>query len=164
MAIASRSCSQSRVEPSTSVNKNETRPVGNPVTIRRTIPAQPSRDIGATMRRAKPRHHSCNTVKATNPHKVIYPAIGATKQDLIGHYEAVAGVMVPWLEGRPLTLERYPNGVDEKGFMQKNASSHFPPSIERIEVVRGSNAAAFGSNAAMGTINIVSRKPETSDR
>jgi bifunctional non-homologous end joining protein LigD len=42
--------------------------------------------------------------------------------------------MVPWLQGRPLTLERYPNGVDEKGFMQKNASSHFPSSIERIEV------------------------------
>jgi bifunctional non-homologous end joining protein LigD len=73
-------------------------------------------------------------VKVSNADKTIFPAIGATKQDLVDHYEAVAPVMVPWLEGRPLTLERYPNGVDQKGFLQKNASRHFPQSIERIEV------------------------------
>ncbi len=73
-------------------------------------------------------------VRASNPDKVIFPAIGATKQDLVDHYERVGAVMVPWVAGRPLTLERYPNGVDSKGFMQKNASTHFPPMIERIEV------------------------------
>lgn len=73
-------------------------------------------------------------VEVSNPDKVMYPADGYTKADVIGYYQAVAAVMLPHLESRPLTLQRYPNGIHGNGFMQKNASSHFPASIERVEV------------------------------
>jgi bifunctional non-homologous end joining protein LigD len=65
---------------------------------------------------------------------VMYPDDGYTKADVVGYYEQVAEAMVPHLEGRPLTLQRYPNGIHGDGFMQKNASSHFPDTIERVEV------------------------------
>lgn len=73
-------------------------------------------------------------VEVSNPDKVMYPADGYTKAEVVGYYQAVAAVMLPHLEGRPLTLQRYPNGIHGNGFMQKNASSHFPASIERVEV------------------------------
>lgn len=73
-------------------------------------------------------------MEPTNPDKVMFPDRGYTKADLVGYYAEVAERMVPWLAGRPLTLERYPNGVEAKGFMQKNASSHFSDHIDRVEV------------------------------
>ncbi|MEX1004121.1 MAG: non-homologous end-joining DNA ligase [Acidimicrobiia bacterium] len=73
-------------------------------------------------------------MEPTNPDKVMFPDPGYSKADLVGYYAAVAERMLAWLEGRPLTLERHPNGVGAKGFMQKNASSHFSEHIERVEV------------------------------
>lgn len=73
-------------------------------------------------------------VEVSNPDKVIFPQVGLTKQGLVDHYSRVAEVMVPHLAGRPLTLARYPNGVDAPGFMQKNASKHFPAMIRRVTV------------------------------
>lgn len=74
------------------------------------------------------------TMEVSNADKVLYPDDGITKGEVVAYYEAVAEVMVPQLKGRPLTLERYPDGIGTKGFMQKNASKHFPASIERVEV------------------------------
>lgn len=73
-------------------------------------------------------------VEISNPDKVMFPDTGTTKAELVAHYDQVAEVMLPWVEGRPLTLERYPNGTGAKGFLQKNASKHFPASIQRVEV------------------------------
>jgi bifunctional non-homologous end joining protein LigD len=73
-------------------------------------------------------------MEVSNPDKLLYPDDGITKADVVAYYERVADAMVPHLEGRPLTLERYPDGVGTKGFMQKNASKHFPETIERVEV------------------------------
>lgn len=73
-------------------------------------------------------------VEVSSPDKVMFPADGYTKADVVGYYEKVAPVMLPHLEGRPLTLQRYPDGIHGDGFMQKNASSHFPESIRRVEV------------------------------
>ena len=73
-------------------------------------------------------------MRPTNPDKVMFEVPGYTKGDLVEYYSAVADRMIPWLDGRPLTLERYPNGVGAKGFMQKNASSHFSDHIGRVEV------------------------------
>jgi bifunctional non-homologous end joining protein LigD len=75
-------------------------------------------------------------MEVSNPDKVIFAQAGFTKRDLVAHYELVADRMLPWLVGRPTSLERFPNGVDKKGFMQKNASAHFPASIVRFEVER----------------------------
>jgi bifunctional non-homologous end joining protein LigD len=73
-------------------------------------------------------------VEVTNADKMMFPDPGYTKADLVGYYDAVADRMLPWLDGRPLTLERHPDGVGSKGFMQKHASAHFSDRIERTEV------------------------------
>ena len=73
-------------------------------------------------------------VKVSNPDKLIFEDAGLTKSDLVGHYERVGERMLTFVAGRPLTLQRFPSGVAKKGFMQKNASDHFPDSIERFEV------------------------------
>ena len=73
-------------------------------------------------------------MEATNPDRVIFPRPGYTKADLVHYYDTVAEAMLPMLLDRPLTLHRFPKGVDAKGFMQKNVGKHFPDSIERFEV------------------------------
>ena len=70
----------------------------------------------------------------THPEKVMFPADGITKGDLAAYYEAVAGVMLPHLRGRPLTMERYPAGIGKKGFWQKDVSKGFPDWLERVKV------------------------------
>ena len=70
----------------------------------------------------------------THPDKLIFPEDGITKGDLAAYYEAIAPVMLPYLRGRPITMERYPAGIGEKGFWQKDVSKGFPEWLERIEV------------------------------
>jgi bifunctional non-homologous end joining protein LigD len=70
----------------------------------------------------------------THPEKVLFPDDGITKGELAGYYEAIAPVMVPHIRGRPITMERYPAGIDRKGFWQKDVSKGFPDWLERIEV------------------------------
>ena len=70
----------------------------------------------------------------THPEKVMFPADAITKGDLAAYYEAVAGVMLPHLRGRPLTMERYPAGIGKKGFWQKDVSKGFPEWLERVKV------------------------------
>jgi bifunctional non-homologous end joining protein LigD len=65
-------------------------------------------------------------VPTSNRDKVFWPGTGFTKGDLIDYYEAVAPVMVPHLTGRPITLRRWPNGVEGQTFFQKNAPKHRP--------------------------------------
>jgi bifunctional non-homologous end joining protein LigD len=70
----------------------------------------------------------------THPEKVLFPDAGITKGELAAYYEAVAPIMLPHLRGRPLTMERYPNGIDEKGFWQKSVTKGFPEWLERVDV------------------------------
>ncbi|HEX5140927.1 MAG TPA: non-homologous end-joining DNA ligase [Dehalococcoidia bacterium] len=70
----------------------------------------------------------------THPEKVLFPADGITKGELAAYYEAVSPIMVPKISGRPVTMERYPSGIGSKGFMQKNVSKGFPPTLQRVEV------------------------------
>src|SRR5690606_246297 len=72
--------------------------------------------------------------EVTHPEKVMYPDDGITKGDVVEYYRTVADAILPHLEGRPLTLQRFPSGIDGEGFMQKNAGKYFPDSIERVEV------------------------------
>lgn len=72
-------------------------------------------------------------LKFTNLKKVYYPADGYTKRDLINFYDAVADLLVPHLAGRPLSLKRYPNGIDQDFFFQKDASG-FPDWLHREEL------------------------------
>ena len=65
-------------------------------------------------------------LKFTNLSKCYYPADGIVKRDLINYYAAVADLLLPHLANRPLSLRRYPNGIDQEGFFQKNAAEGFP--------------------------------------
>jgi bifunctional non-homologous end joining protein LigD len=70
----------------------------------------------------------------THPEKVLFPDDGITKGELAAYYEMVAPSLVPHIKGRPVTMERYPRGIQEKGFIQKNVAKGFPEWLERVEV------------------------------
>jgi bifunctional non-homologous end joining protein LigD len=70
----------------------------------------------------------------THPEKVLFPDAGITKGELAAYYETVAEVMLPHIRARPITMERYPAGIEEQGFLQKDVSKGFPEWLERIEV------------------------------
>jgi bifunctional non-homologous end joining protein LigD len=72
-------------------------------------------------------------LKFSNLNKVFYPADGYTKRDVINFYAAIADLLVPHLQGRPLSLKRYPNGIDQDYFFQKDASG-FPDWLHREEL------------------------------
>lgn len=60
------------------------------------------------------------------PDKLLYPHEGWTKADVVGYYRRVAEYMLPHLAGRPLTLHRFPDGIEAKGFFQQAYAEHFP--------------------------------------
>ncbi len=66
----------------------------------------------------------------SNLDKVLYPGSGFTKGEVISYYQAVAPFILPHLADRPLTLKRYPNGVDAEFFYEKRCPSHRPPWVE----------------------------------
>lgn len=70
----------------------------------------------------------------THPEKVLFPEDGITKGELASYYETIAPAMLPHIRGRPVTMERYPSGIGEKGFFQKDVSKGFPEWLERVEV------------------------------
>lgn len=70
----------------------------------------------------------------TNPDRVLFPESGLTKADVSAYYESVAERMLPHLRDRPLTVERYPKGIEGKGFMQKNRPSHAPGFVGAVEL------------------------------
>lgn len=79
-----------------------------------------------------------HTVEIHRPDKVLFPggdgAKEYTKGDLVDYYRAVAPFMLPHLRGRPLMLERHPDGIEGPRFMQKNIPENYPEWISRVEV------------------------------
>jgi bifunctional non-homologous end joining protein LigD len=75
----------------------------------------------------------------TNLDKVLYPATGFTKGQVVDYYVRVAPVLVPHLAGRPLTMKRYPGGVDQEYFFEKNAPMHRPDWVKTAPVWSESN-------------------------
>jgi bifunctional non-homologous end joining protein LigD len=70
----------------------------------------------------------------SNLGKVLYPATGFTKAAVMDYYRRVAPAILPHLEGRPLTLKRYPEGVDGGHFFEKSCPSHRPAWVRTVEV------------------------------
>ena len=73
-------------------------------------------------------------IHLTHPKKILFPKEGITKLDVILYYHWISEKMLPYLKDRPLTLQRFPSGIDEDGFYQKNVSDYFPSFIKRVEV------------------------------
>lgn len=70
----------------------------------------------------------------SHPEKVLFPDSGVTKGEVCAFYREVEGWILPWLVDRPLTLQRFPQGIEKPGFMQKNTGKGFPDFIERFEL------------------------------
>ncbi len=82
-------------------------------------------------------------VKVSNWTKVLWPRTGFTKGDLVEYYVRVAPTLLPHLEGRPLTLKRYPNGVDGQFFYEKNSPKHRPDWVRTAPIRTGSKTIDF---------------------
>ncbi|MEP6698558.1 MAG: non-homologous end-joining DNA ligase, partial [Verrucomicrobiota bacterium] len=70
----------------------------------------------------------------SNLNKVLYPKAGFTKGELIDYYIRIAPVLLPHLQNRPLTMKRYPNGVEGEFFYEKNCPSHRPSWVKTAKV------------------------------
>ncbi len=77
-------------------------------------------------------------LKLTNLEKVLWPETGFTKGEMVEYYAQIADVVLPHLYNRPLTLKRYPNGVAESFFFEKNAPKHRPDWVLTHELESGS--------------------------
>ncbi len=73
-------------------------------------------------------------LKLSHLSKVLYPAVGFTKAQVIDYYARVAPALLPHLKDRPLTLKRYPDGVDGPYFYEKNCPRHRPPWVRTAGV------------------------------
>ncbi len=82
-------------------------------------------------------------VEIRRPDKVLFPGDGITKADLAGYYRTVAPRMLPHLRGRPLMLERHPDGIDGPAFMQKDVPDHFPDWIHRAELPKEDGSVTY---------------------
>ncbi len=90
-------------------------------------------------------------VEITNKDKVLFPQNKITKNDLIQYYATIAPVMLPHMKDRPVTMHRFPDGIKEDGFYQKDISNYFPDWIKRIEISKqedGHNTYVICNNAA----------------
>ncbi|MCU1279992.1 MAG: polymerase LigD polymerase domain [bacterium] len=70
----------------------------------------------------------------SNAEKVLFPRTGFTKGQLVAYYDAVAPVLLPHLAGRPITMARFPDGVDGPGWFQMNCRGH-PPWMRTVEIL-----------------------------
>src|SRR5947209_8928652 len=82
-------------------------------------------------------------VTLTNADKVLYPATGTTKSDIFDYYTRVAEVMVPHIAGRPATRKRWPNGVEEPAFFEKQLASSAPDWLPRASVAHRSGTTTY---------------------
>jgi bifunctional non-homologous end joining protein LigD len=78
-------------------------------------------------------------LKLSNLEKVLYPAAGFTKKDVIDYYVRIAPAIIPHLSGRALTRKRYPDGVESEPFFEKNAPMHKPEWVKTAPIWSGRN-------------------------
>jgi len=82
-------------------------------------------------------------VTLTNADKVLYPATGTTKSDVFDYYTRVAELMMPHIAGRPATRKRWPNGVEEPSFFEKQLASSAPDWLPRASVTHRSGTTTY---------------------
>ena len=94
-------------------------------------------------------------MKLTNPDKVLYPATGTTKAEVFDYYVSIAEAMIPHIAGRAVTRKRWPNGVDEPAFFEKQLASSAPDWLDRASITHRSGTTTYPviDMAKGGTIN-----------
>jgi bifunctional non-homologous end joining protein LigD len=73
-------------------------------------------------------------IRITRPGKILFPGDGITKRELVEYYHRISGKMVPLLRGRPLSFQRYPDGIEGKSFFQQAAPWYTPPWVHTVTV------------------------------
>ncbi len=73
-------------------------------------------------------------IEITHPDALVFPGARITKGGLARYYDRIAIYMLPYLKDRPVSLQRFPKGIDHPGFFQKHAQDYFPDFIDRIPV------------------------------
>src|SRR5215469_2879362 len=81
-------------------------------------------------------------VRVSSPAKLMFPGAGVTKEDLVRYYIAVGAGMLAAVRGRPLTLRRYPDGVEGESFFQKRVPKGAPDWLETVQIRFPSGRAA----------------------
>lgn len=87
--------------------------------------------------------------EVSNPDKVFFPATDITKAEVVDYYHRIAPHLLPHVARRPLVLQRFPDGIDDDGFFQKNTPDHVPDSIERVDI-----ATADGSTTRYAVVDV----------
>ena len=82
-------------------------------------------------------------LKFTNLNKIFYPAEGITKRDILNYYDGIASLILPHLKDRPLSLKRYPNGITQQYFFQKDTPLTFAPWLRTEEIYSGHNEGSI---------------------
>ncbi len=82
-------------------------------------------------------------VRLTNADKVLYPATGTTKEEVFAYYTRIAEFMLPHIAGRPATRKRWPNGVEEASFFEKQLADSAPDWLNRGSVVHKSGVTTY---------------------
>jgi bifunctional non-homologous end joining protein LigD len=82
-----------------------------------------------------------NLREVSHADRIVFPDVGRTKGDVVSYYERIALRLLPHVIGRPLSIRRYPKGLAEPGFFQKNVPAHYPASIGRFAVPRSPAAS-----------------------
>ncbi len=98
--------------------------------VRERAEAPPAAPAGRRVRGGLELELEGRTVKLSNPDKVLYPRSGFTKRDLVDWCVAIAPALLPHLHDRPLTLKRYPDGVEGKAFYEKQSPKHRPEWVQ----------------------------------
>jgi bifunctional non-homologous end joining protein LigD len=93
-------------------------------------------------------------LRLSNLDKVLWPEAGFTKGQMIDYYARIADVMVPHVAARPITLRRFPNGVDQQSFFEKNCPSHRPSWISTVEMADVSYCQLSEPAALVWTANL----------
>jgi bifunctional non-homologous end joining protein LigD len=101
-------------------------------------------------------HVDGRTLTLTNLAKILYPQTGFTKAEVLDYYQRVAPVLLPHIASRPLTLKRYPEGVDGEAFFQKHVTEHRP---DWIRTARIPSESSRGRGAGPVTYLVVDDLP-----
>lgn len=80
-----------------------------------------------------------HTVALTNESRILFPKSKITKGNLIDYYYRIAPVMIPHMKNRPVTMRRFPSGINEEGFYQKDAGDYFPSWIKTKPIKKQSD-------------------------
>jgi bifunctional non-homologous end joining protein LigD len=97
------------------------------------------------------------TVACTHVERVMFPADGITKGDVLAYYHDVAPLMVPELRGRPLSVVRFTKGIDQKGFFQKHYQKHYPAWLDQVTAGSKTQVAYPIADNAAGVVYLANQ-------